>query len=266
MRVKEESEKTGLKLNTQKIKIMASSLITWWQIDGERAETEKDYIFLGSKITANCYWSHKIKRHLLLGRKAMARLNRVLKSRDITLPTEVPTVRAMVFSSCHIQMWELYHKESWVLNWCFWTVVLEKTLAVLDCKEMKAVNPKRNQCWIFIGRTDAEAETPILLVTWCNESPDSLEKTLLLGKIEDKRRSEQQKRIWLDSITDLADKIVNNLQETVEEGRAWCVAVYGVTKSQSWLRDWTTINVVQQLHSYIYIYIWKTGIQTKLVH
>ena len=102
-------------------------------------------------------------RHLLLGRKAITNLDSILKSRDITLLTEVHLVKA-IFSSSHVQMWELDHKDGLVLkNWCFWTVVLEKTTeSPLDCKEIKPVNPKENQSWIFIGRTDAEAETPIL--------------------------------------------------------------------------------------------------------
>ena len=97
MKVKEESEKVGLKLNIQKTKIMASGPITSWQIDGETMETVKDFIFLGSKITADGDYSHEIKRQLLLGRKAMANLDSILKSRDITLPTKVRLVKAMVF-------------------------------------------------------------------------------------------------------------------------------------------------------------------------
>ena len=97
MKVKEESEKAGLKLNIQKTKIMASSPITSWQIDGEKVETVSDFIFLGSKITADGDYSHKIKRHLLLGRKAMTNLHSIIKSRDITLPTKVHLVKAMVF-------------------------------------------------------------------------------------------------------------------------------------------------------------------------
>ena len=98
MKVKEESEKVGLKLNIQKTKIMASSLITSWQIDGETVETMTDFIFLGSKITADGDCSHEIKRCLLLGRKAMTNLDSIIKSRDITLPTKVHLVKAMVFS------------------------------------------------------------------------------------------------------------------------------------------------------------------------
>ena len=106
--------------------------------------------------------SLEIKRRLLLGRKVMTNLDSILKSRDITLPTKVHLVKAMVFPV--VWMWELDSKESWALkNWCFWTVVFEKTLeGPLDCKEIQPVHPKGNQSWIFIGRTDAEAETPIL--------------------------------------------------------------------------------------------------------
>ena len=120
--------------------------------------------FFGSKITADDDCGHEMKRHLLLGSKAMINLNSILKSRDITSPAKVHLVKAMVFSSSHVWMWELDCKESWVIkNWCFWTVVLEKTLeSPLDCKEFQPIHPKGNQSWIFIGRTDAEAETPIL--------------------------------------------------------------------------------------------------------
>ena len=125
-------------------------------------ERVKDFIFWGSQTTMDGDSSHEIKRHFLLGRKAMTNLDSILKSRDVTLPTKFCLVKAMVFPV--VWMWELDYKESWVLkNWCFWTVVLEKTLeSPLDCKEFKPVNPKENQSWIFIGRTDAEAETPIL--------------------------------------------------------------------------------------------------------
>ena len=163
MKVKEESEKAGLKLNIQKTKIMASSPITSWQIDGGKMETVKDFIFLGSKITEDNDCSHKIKRHLLLGRKAMTNLHNVLKSRDITMPTNVCIVKAMVFPVVKYRC-ELDHKEGWApKNWCFWTMVLEKTLeSPVGCKEIKPVNPKGNQPWIFTGRTDAEAEAAIL--------------------------------------------------------------------------------------------------------
>ena len=123
-------------------------------------ETVADFIFLGSKITADCNCSHEIERRLLFGRKAMTNLDSILKSRDITNKTS----QSYDFSSSHVWMWELDYKESWEpKNWCFWTVVLEKTLeSPLDCKEIQPVHPKGNQSWIFTERTDAEAEAPIL--------------------------------------------------------------------------------------------------------
>ena len=129
----------------------------------ETMETVTDFIFLGSKITAYSVCSHEIKRCFVLGRKVMTNLDSILKSRYITLPTKVCLVKAVVFPVV------TYGYESWTIkkaeaqNWCFWTVVLEKTLeSRLDCKEIQTVYPKGNQSWIFIGRTDAEAETPIL--------------------------------------------------------------------------------------------------------
>ena len=142
---------------------MASGPITSWQKNGETMETATDFIFLGSKITVDGDYSQEIKRCMLLGRKATANLDSILKSRDITFTDKVPPTESYGFSSSHVWMWELDHKESWVMkNWCFWTVVLEKTLeGHLDWKEIKPVHPKGNQSWIFIGRTDVEAEAPI---------------------------------------------------------------------------------------------------------
>ena len=163
MKVKEESEKVGLKLNIQKTKIMASGPITSRQIDGEIMETVRDLISSGSKITADGECSYEIKRRLLLGRKAMTNLGSILKSRDITLPTKVHLAKALGFFSGHVWMWELDYKESWApKNWCFWTVVLENTLeSALDCKGIQPVHSTGNQSWIFTESTDAEAESPI---------------------------------------------------------------------------------------------------------
>ena len=125
----------------------------------------RDRLYLGaSKISADGDCRPEIKRHLLLQRKVMTNLESILKSRDINLPTKVCLVKALFFSSSHVWMWELDFKESWASkNWCFWTEVLEKTLeSPLDSKEIQPVHPRGNQSWIFIGRTDAEAETPIL--------------------------------------------------------------------------------------------------------
>ena len=131
-----------------------------WRNNGK---SERLY-FLGSKITADGDCSHEFKRDLLLGRKAMTNLDSILKSRDIYFGNKGPSNQGYGFSSSHVWMWELDHKEGWVLkNWCFWTVVLEKTLeSPLDCKEIQPVHPRGDQSWVFTGRTDAKAETPIL--------------------------------------------------------------------------------------------------------
>ena len=146
MKAKEESEKVGLKLNIQRTKIMASGPISSWQIDGKTMETVRDFIFLGSKITAFGDCSREIKRHLLLGRKAMTNLDSILKSRDITLPTRVHLVKAMVFPVV------MYGCESWTVKKaeCRRTDAFElwywRTLeSVLDTKEIQPVHPKGNQ-------------------------------------------------------------------------------------------------------------------------
>ena len=164
MKVKEESEKVGLKLNIQKTKIMASGPITSWEIDGETVETVADFIFGGSKITADGDCSHEIKRHLLLGRKFMTNPDSILKSRDITLPAKVRLVKAIVFPVV------MYGCESWTVK----KAECQKIDAFeLRCwrrllsgpwtfKEIQPVHPKGDQSWMFTGRTDAEAEIPIL--------------------------------------------------------------------------------------------------------
>ena len=163
MKVKEESEKAGLKLNIQKMKIMASGPTPSWETDGETVETVSDFIFLGSKITADGDCSHEIKRRLLLGSKVMTNLDSIFKSRDITLPTKVRLVKAMVFPVV------MYGCESWTVKkaehrrtdafelW-FW-----RTLeGPLDCKEIQPVHSEGDQPWAFFGRNNAKAETPVL--------------------------------------------------------------------------------------------------------
>ena len=146
------------------MKIMASGPITSWGIDGETVETVSDFIFLGSKITADGDCSHEIKRHLLLGRKVMTNLDSIFKSRDITLPTKVRLVNAMVFPVV------MYGCESWTVKkavcqrldafepW-YWEKTLENPL---DCKEIEPVHSEGDQPWDFFGRNDAKAETPVL--------------------------------------------------------------------------------------------------------
>ena len=159
---------------------MASGPITSWQIDGGKVKTVTDFIFLCSKITAitgDC--SHKIKRCLLLGRKSMTNLHSILKKLRHHFADKGPYSQGYVFSGSHVRMWELDSKEDWVLkNWCFQIVVLEKTFkSPLDSKEIKPINSKGNKPWIFIGRSDAEAETPIL------QPPDT--KCRFFGEVPD---------------------------------------------------------------------------------
>ena len=240
MKVKEESEKAGLKLNIQKTKIMASGSITLWQVDGETIETVTDFLFLGSKITVHGDSSHEIRRCLPLGRKAKTNLDSILKSRDITLPTKVCIVKA---TSSHVWMWEL---KGWALkNSCFHTVVLEKTSErPLGSKEIKPVNSKGNQPWIFIGKTDTEAEAPIL---W---PPDA--KSWLTGKDSDAGKDWRQKEKgatedeiagWHHQRSGLG---LSKLQETDSGGQGSLVCC--CVKSQRAGHEWVTEQ--QQQHTW----------------
>ena len=169
------------------MKTMTFGPITSWQIDGKLMETLTDFIFFCSKITAYGDSSHEIKRLLLLGRKIMTNLDSILKKQGHYFADKGPYSQSYGFSSSHVWIWELDHKESWVLkNWCFWTVVLEKTLeSPLNSKEIKSVSPKGNQSWIFIGLADAETEAPIF---W----PPAM-KNWLTGKDPDAGQDWKQK-------------------------------------------------------------------------
>ena len=242
MKVKEESEKVGLKVNIQKTKIMAYGPITSWEIDGETMETVPDFILGGSKITADGDCGHEIKRCLLLGRKVMTNLDSILKSRDITLPTKVRVVKAMVlpvvmygYKSGTVKKAECWRIDDFEL-WC-WRRLLRVPWTARRSNQsiLKEISPGCSLGGLMLKLKLQYFGHLMWRVV-------SMEKTLMLGGIEARRRRGQQRMRWLDRIAESMGMSLSKLQGFVMDREAWRAAIHVVTKSRTRLSNWTELN------------------------